>query len=109
MITETWSIPPDDLQRNLVLARPNEDQKLPHVGLAGDTYTILLTGKDTPGPSWLISMLFPPGGGPPPPRHSLEGMVTLLHCEIEFTFRRAKSLLPARATPTLSAHSPTHF
>jgi len=40
MTNETQSIPPDDVQRKLALARPNEDQKLPHIGLAGDTYTI---------------------------------------------------------------------
>jgi hypothetical protein len=27
-------LPPDDLQRNLVVGRPNEDQNLPHIGLA---------------------------------------------------------------------------
>ena len=56
MITETLTLPPDDLQRNLALARPNEDQKLPHIGLAGDTYTILLTGKDTAGRYCLIDI-----------------------------------------------------
>jgi len=43
------TIPPDDLKRNLVLARSNEDQALPRLGVAGDTYTILVTGKDTAG------------------------------------------------------------
>ena len=62
MTTETSTIPPDDLQRNLTLARPNEDQKLPHIGLSGDTYTILLTGEDTAGRYCLIDMLVPPGG-----------------------------------------------
>ena len=42
-------IPPDDLHRNLMLARPNEDQSLPHIALMGDTYTILLSGDDTDG------------------------------------------------------------
>ncbi len=32
-------IPPDNLERNLAVAQPNTDQKLPHVGVAGDTYT----------------------------------------------------------------------
>src|SRR5580698_1283806 len=87
MITETSTIPPDDLQRSLALARPNEDQKLPHIGLAGDTYTILLTGKDTAGRYCLIDMLVPPGGGPPPHRHDFEEMFTILDGEIEFNFR----------------------
>ena len=32
-------IPPDDLKRVLVLARPDKDQGLPHISIAGDTYT----------------------------------------------------------------------
>ena len=55
MMTETSTIPPDDLQRSLALARPNEDEGLPHIGLAGDTYTILLTGKETAGRYCLIT------------------------------------------------------
>jgi hypothetical protein len=47
MAKEKPTIPPDDLERNLALARPNEDQTLRHIGLAGNTYVILLTGKDT--------------------------------------------------------------
>ena len=43
------NIPPDDPRRNLTIARPNEDPNLPHIGLVGDAYTILLTGKDTAG------------------------------------------------------------
>jgi hypothetical protein len=43
------SIPPDDPARDLTLVGPNEDDKLRHVALAGDIYTILLTGDDTAG------------------------------------------------------------
>src|SRR5438034_7913843 len=71
-------IPPDDLQRNLVLARPNEDQSLPHIALMGDTYTILLSGDDTNGRYCLIDMLIPPGGGPGPHRHDFEESFTIL-------------------------------
>ena len=49
MTNEIQTIPPDDVQRNLALARPNEDQSLPYLGLVGDTYTILLSGDDTTG------------------------------------------------------------
>src|SRR6266480_3936871 len=55
-------IPPDDLQRNLVVAGPNEDQSLPHIALMGDTYTILLSGDDTDGRYCLIDMMLPPAG-----------------------------------------------
>ena len=109
MITETSTIPPDALQRNLALARPNEDQKLPHIGLAGDTYTILLTGKDTAGRYCLIDMLVPPGGGPPPHRHDFEEMFTILDGEIEVTFRGAKSVVRAGETANIPANAPHHF
>ena len=52
--------------RELTVARPDQDQSLPHIGLVGDTYTILVTGADTAGKYTLIHMHVPPGGGPPP-------------------------------------------
>ncbi len=53
------AVPPDDPERYLVLARPDEDQHLPHIGLVGDTYTILLKGEDTAGRYTLIDMHVP--------------------------------------------------
>jgi hypothetical protein len=49
-------IPPDDLSRRLTIARPDEDQGLPHIGLVGDTYTILVAGQDTAGKYTLIGV-----------------------------------------------------
>ena len=40
------TIPPDDPKRTLTLAQPD---KLPHIGLVGDTYTITVSGEDTNG------------------------------------------------------------
>jgi quercetin dioxygenase-like cupin family protein len=77
--------------------------------LAGDTYTILLTGKDTAGRYCLIDMLIPPGGGPPPHRHDFEEMFTLLDGEIEVTFRGAKSVVRAGETANIPANAPHHF
>jgi hypothetical protein len=65
----TPAIPPDDLARTLSLVRPETDTDLPHIGLVGDTYTIVLTGNDTKGHFCLIDMFVPVGGGPPPHRH----------------------------------------
>lgn len=42
-------LPPDDLSRSLAVARPDQDQSLPHFGLVGDTYTVLVAGSDTDG------------------------------------------------------------
>jgi quercetin dioxygenase-like cupin family protein len=71
------NIPPDDPQRNLTIAK-SDSQNLPHIGLVGNTYTILLTGKDTAGRYCLIDMHVPPGGGPPPHRHDFEESFTVL-------------------------------
>ncbi len=106
MTTETSIIPPDDSKRNLALARPNEDQNLHHIGLAGDTYTILLTGKETAGRYCLIDMLVPPGGGPPPHRHDFEEMFSILEGEIEVTFRGVKSVVRAGETANIPANAP---
>lgn len=105
----TAPIPPDDRQRPLAVARPDEDQSLPHIGLVGDTYTILLTGKDTAGRYCLIDMHIPPGGGPGPHRHDFEEMFTLLEGEIEFTFRGVRAVARAGETVNVPAGAPHAF
>jgi quercetin dioxygenase-like cupin family protein len=109
MPTQNSLLPPDDLRRELALARPNEDPNLPHIGLAGDTYTILLTGENTAGRYCLIDMLVPPGGGPPPHRHDFEEMFTVLDGEIEVTFRGSKTVVRAGETANIPANAPHHF
>jgi len=42
------------------------------VGVVGDVYRMLVTGKQTDGKYALIESLVPPGGGPPLHRHSRE-------------------------------------
>ena len=103
------AIPADDPQRTLTLARPNEDQSLPHIGPAGDTYTILVTGGDTAGRYCLIDMHVPPGGGPPPHRHDFEENFTLLEGEIEVAFRGAKSVARAGKSVNVPANAPHSF
>jgi quercetin dioxygenase-like cupin family protein len=102
-------IPPDNLQRNLTVARPNTDENLPHIGLAGDTYTLLLSSADTAGRYCLIDMFVPPGGGPPPHRHDFEEMFSVIEGEIEVIFRGAKSLLRAGETANIPANAPHQF
>jgi quercetin dioxygenase-like cupin family protein len=102
-------IPPDDPQRSLVIASPELDQGLPHVGLAGGAYTILLSGNDTDGRYCLISMLIPPGGGPPPHRHDFEESFTILDGEIEATFRGQKSAVRVGETVNIPANAPHSF
>jgi quercetin dioxygenase-like cupin family protein len=102
-------IPPDNLQRKLTVARPNQDEKLPHIGLVGDTYTILLSGNDTNGRYCLIDMLIPPGGGPSPHRHDFEESFTVLEGEIKATFRGEKSVVRSGETINIPANAPHSF
>ena len=105
----TSPIPADDLSRNLVIARQSEEGSLIHVGVVGDTYTILLAGKDTGGRYCLIDMLIPPGGGPGPHRHDFEESFTILEGEIEATFRGKKAVFRAGETVNIPANAPHHF
>ena len=102
-------IPPDDSRRTSKLARPDTDQSLPHIGLVGDTYTILLSGDDTNGRYCLIDMHIPPGGGPGPHRHDFEETFILLAGEIEATFRGEKSVVRAGETLHIPANAPHSF
>jgi quercetin dioxygenase-like cupin family protein len=102
-------IPPDDPGRQLAVARPETDPSLPHIGLVGDTYTVLLKGSDTAGRYTLIDMHVPPGGGPPPHRHGFEEMFSVLEGEIEITFRGEVLVARAGETVNVPANAPHSF
>ena len=102
-------LPADDLSRSLKIARPDTDESLPHLGLVGDTYTILLSAADTGGHYCLIDMHIPPGGGPLSHRHDFEEFFTVLEGEIEATFRGEKSTVHAGQTVSIPANAPHSF
>jgi quercetin dioxygenase-like cupin family protein len=102
-------IGPDDLGRRLTVRTPDTDETLPHFGVVGDNYTILLTGADTDGRYGLIDMFVPPGGGPPPHRHDFEEMFHVLEGEIEVTFRGDTSTIKAGETINIPARAPHFF
>jgi quercetin dioxygenase-like cupin family protein len=102
-------VPPDDPSRELRIARPDTDQGLTHVGLVGDTYTILVRGEDTAGRYTLIDMHVPPQGGPPPHRHDFEEMFTVLDGEVQATFRGETLVLRAGETVNVPANAPHSF
>ena len=103
------SIPADDPRRQLTIARPEQDDALPHIGLAGDTYTILMTGDETAGKYTLIDMHVPTGGGPPPHRHDFEEMFSVLEGEVEVTFRGERLVAKAGKTINVPANAPHSF
>src|SRR5450432_413767 len=102
-------LPADNLARTLKVARPDTDEALRHLGLVGDTYTILLSGEQTGGRYCLIDMHIPPGGGPPPHRHDFEESFTVLEGEIEATFRDEHSTVRAGQVINIPANAPHQF
>jgi len=101
-------VPPDDLLRHLARARL-DDPALTHLGVVGDTYTLLLTGGDTAGRFCLIDMVIPQGGGPPPHRHDFEETFVVLEGEITATFRGESSVIKAGETIHIPANAPHQF
>ena len=108
-MSEPAPIPADDPVRQLTAARPDSDETLTHVGLVGDTYTILVAGSDTGGRYTLIDMHVPPGGGPPPHRHDFEELFSVLEGEIEATFRGETLKLGPGDTINIPANAPHSF
>jgi quercetin dioxygenase-like cupin family protein len=102
-------IPDDDPGRVLTHVSPDTDESLTHLGVVGDTYTILVSGADTAGRYTLIDMYVPPGGGPPPHRHDFEEMFTILDGEIELTFRGTSAVARAGETINVPANAPHVF
>ena len=102
-------IPADDLRRMLTVARPEADASLTHIGLVGDTYTILLRGKDTAGRYCLIDMQVPAGGGPGPHRHDFEETFSVLEGAIEAMFRGEKRTVSKGETIHIPANAPHQF
>jgi quercetin dioxygenase-like cupin family protein len=101
------AIPADSLARPLTLVDP--DSAAAHVAVAGDVYTILVSGAQTGGRYCLIDMTVLPGGGPPPHRHDFEEMFALLEGEIEFTFRGKSMKAGAGSTVNIPANAPHAF
>jgi quercetin dioxygenase-like cupin family protein len=101
------ALPPDDLRRSLTLAQADRGPE--HIGIVGDTYTILLSGEATAGRFTLIDMHIPPDGGPPPHRHDFEESFTILEGELEATFRGKTSTVKAGETISIPANAPHQF
>jgi quercetin dioxygenase-like cupin family protein len=98
-------VPADNPSRVLTHVSPDVDDSLPHLGVVGDTYTILVAGADTAGRYTLIDMHVPPGGAPPPHRHDFEEMVTILDGEIELTFRGVSAVAKESETINVPANA----
>lgn len=108
MIEDSEVLPADDPKRDITVAYP-DGSDVPHLFIAGDTYTILLSGTDTAGKICLIDMHVPPGGGPGPHRHDFEETFTVLEGEVEVTFRGEAIVAKAGETVHIPANAPHLF
>jgi quercetin dioxygenase-like cupin family protein len=101
-------LPPDNSHRQLTHVHA-DDPNIEHVHLAGNTYTFLVTGKDSYGAYCLIDMHVPACGGPNPHRHEFEEMFYLLEGEVELTFRGETRTVKAGETVNIPANAPHFF
>jgi quercetin dioxygenase-like cupin family protein len=107
-ISNAVAIPADDPRRDLIVENADNGNAL-HLGVVGDTYTILLSGMDTAGRFTLIDMHVPPGGGPPPHRHDFEESFMILDGELQATFRGEKRIVRVGETIHIPANAPHQF
>jgi len=64
-----------------------------HLSVVGDTYRIIISGKQTGGEFAIIDMLVPPGGGPGPHAHaSFHESFYVIDGEVEFKTEEGKSI-----------------
>lgn len=67
---------------NIITVNENQGK---HLSVVGDTYRIIISGKQTDGAYAVIDMLVPPGGGPGPHAHTnIEEMFYVVDGEIDF-------------------------
>ncbi len=102
-------VPPDNAARKLTVAQVERDKALSHIGIAGDTYTITVSGEDTADRFCVIDMHIPPGGGPAPHRHDFEESFILLEGELAVTCRGEQSTVKAGTTVNVPANAPHRF
>jgi mannose-6-phosphate isomerase-like protein (cupin superfamily) len=104
----TNTIPADDLSRSLTVADP-DGSGVPHVSVAGGTYTILVSGTQTAGRYCLVDMLGARRRRTAAAPARLRGMFTLLEGELEFTFRCQSKIVRAGSTVNVPANAPHAF
>jgi quercetin dioxygenase-like cupin family protein len=70
------------MTHNIITVNQNEGKTL---SVVGDTYRIIISGKQTQGTYAVIDMLVPPGGGPGPHAHTdIRESFYIVEGEIEF-------------------------
>lgn len=80
-----------------------------HLSIVGDTYRIIIPGKQTNGEFAMIDMLIPPGGGPGPHAHSsFHETFYVVDGEVEFKTKEGKSIAKKGDTITIPKGGAIH-
>jgi quercetin dioxygenase-like cupin family protein len=73
---------------NIITVNENQGE---HLSVVGDTYRIVISGKQTEGAYAVIDMLVPPGGGPGPHAHAnIQEMFYMVEGEVDFKTEAGK-------------------
>lgn len=76
------------MENNVNIIHENQGN---HISLVGDTYRIVISGKQTNGEYAIIDMQVPPGGGPPPHSHaSIHESFYIIDGAVEFSTEEGK-------------------
>lgn len=98
--------PPSTTTRPLAVSLP---AKRPNYAVGSDTYSFILTGKDTAGSFAFIDMHIPPGGGPMPHAHEFEEMFYVVEGEVEVFCHDARATASASAAVNIPGWAPHMF
>jgi mannose-6-phosphate isomerase-like protein (cupin superfamily) len=98
--------PTPTTSRPLAVSVPS---KRPNYVVGSDTYSFILTGKETAGAYAVIDMLIPPGGGPIPHAHEFEEMFYVLEGEVEAFCHKARTTVTAGTAINIPGWAPHVF
>ena len=81
----------------------------PNYAVGSDTYSFVLTGRETAGTYAFIDMHVPPGGGPMPHAHEFEEMFYVVEGAVEVFCHDARSTAAAGAAVNIPGWAPHVF
>lgn len=93
-------------QRPLAVSLPSNR---PNYFVGSDTYSFILTGKETAGAYSFIDMHVPPGGGPMPHSHEFDEMFYLVEGEVEAFCHDSRTAAVANTAINIPGWAPHMF
>jgi mannose-6-phosphate isomerase-like protein (cupin superfamily) len=102
----TDPVPTPTTERPLAVSVP---ANRPNYIVGSDTYSFVLTGKDTAGAYAFIDMHIPPGGGPMPHCHEFEEMFYVVEGEVEAFCHDSRTTAAANIAINIPGWAPHMF